>query len=156
MFNKSGRKAAKSSGKGATLIAENTRISGDVAFSDQLYINGHVDGNVTADAASEATLIISELGSVKGEISVPFVVINGRVDGNVRASTRVELAENARISGNVYYKLIEMQLGAMVDGQLLHDEAPEETKKIEQKIEQAKSDDSRKVHTLRATGDETP
>ena len=106
--------------KGATLIAENTRVSGDVHFSDQLFVNGCIDGDVTADADGTATLVISEVGTVKGEIKVPFVVINGAVVGDVHAGTRVELAADAKVSGNVYYKLIEMQLGAMVDGQLVH------------------------------------
>jgi cytoskeletal protein CcmA (bactofilin family) len=106
--------------KGATLIAENTAVTGDVRFSDQLYVNGHIEGNVLAEADSEATLMISDVGSVKGQINAPFVVVNGRVEGDVHAGTRVELAAHARISGNVYYALIEMQLGATVDGQLVH------------------------------------
>jgi len=114
------KKPATKMGKGATLIAENTAVLGDVRFSDQLYVNGHIEGNVLAEAGSEATLMISDVGSVKGQINAPFVVVNGRVEGDVHAGTRVELAPQARISGNVYYTLIEMQLGAMVDGQLVH------------------------------------
>ena len=106
--------------KGATLIAENTRVSGDVHFADQLFVNGYIDGNVTADLDGSATLVISEAGTINGEIKVPFIVINGSVVGDVHAGTRVELAADAKIAGNVYYKLIEMQLGAMVDGQLVH------------------------------------
>ena len=60
---------------------------------------------------------------MKGEIRVPNVVINGEIEGNVYAMARVELAAHARVKGNVYYQLIEMQLGAMVDGQLLHEPA---------------------------------
>ena len=115
-----GKKPATKMGKGATLIAQSTAVSGDVRFSDQLYVNGHIEGNVNADEGTEATLLISDVGSIKGQIHAPFVVINGRVEGDVYASNRVELAANARISGNVYYKLIEMQLGAMVEGQLVH------------------------------------
>ena len=115
-----GKRPATKLGKGATLIAHNTEVSGDLHFSDQLYINGHIEGNINAEEGSEATLMISDVGSVKGQIRAPFVVINGRVDGDVHAGTRVELAANAKVSGNVYYKLIEMQLGAMVDGQLVH------------------------------------
>jgi len=109
--------------KGVTLIAANTEITGDVKFENQLYINGHVAGNVLADAGSEATVVVSEEGSVAGEIRVPNIVINGRVEGDVYASNRVELATKAAVNGNVYYKLIEMQLGAMVDGKLVHDES---------------------------------
>ncbi|MFB3104054.1 MAG: polymer-forming cytoskeletal protein [Pseudomonadales bacterium] len=108
--------------KGVTLIAANTEVEGDVRFSDQLYINGHVKGNIIAEKDGNATLVVSEEGSVSGEIRVPNVVINGSVEGNVFAGERVELAPKARVSGNVYYKLIEMQLGAMVDGQMVHQE----------------------------------
>ena len=108
--------------KGVTLVAANTEIAGDVKFEDQLYINGRVNGNVLADPGSKATVIVSEEGSVKGEIHVPNVVINGSVEGNIFASARMELATKAQVKGNVYYTLIEMQLGAMVDGQLVHDE----------------------------------
>jgi cytoskeletal protein CcmA (bactofilin family) len=119
---KSARKAGRTRkiGKGATLISENTVIHGDLEFKDQLFVNGRIEGNVSAAPDSTATLIISDVGSVQGEIRVPFVIINGAVDGDVFAHQRVELAANAAISGNVYYQLIEMQLGARVDGQLVH------------------------------------
>lgn len=113
--------------KGVTLIAPDTQVVGDVRFKDQLFVNGHVEGNVLAADEDSATVIISEEGSVKGEIRVPNIVINGSVEGNVYASTRVELAAKARVTGNVYYQLIEMQLGAMVDGQLLHEDTSDAT-----------------------------
>lgn len=122
------KKPVTKMGKGATLIAENTAVTGDVRFSDQLYVNGHIEGNVLAEAGTDATLMISDVGSVKGQINAPFVVVNGRVEGDVHAGTRVELAPQARISGNVYYTLIEMQLGAMVDGQLVHVRADADVK----------------------------
>jgi cytoskeletal protein CcmA (bactofilin family) len=113
--------------KGATLIAESTTIVGDLHFDDQLFVNGRIDGNVTADPDGGATLVISDVGCVKGEIRAPYVVINGAVDGDVHAHARVELAGNAVVTGNVYYELIEMQLGARVDGQLVHVERAPET-----------------------------
>ncbi len=117
------KKNKKSSAeKGVTLIAANTEVSGDVNFVNQLYINGRVNGNISADVGSDATVVVSEEGSVSGEIHVPNVVVNGSVEGNVYATNRMELARNAEVKGNVYYRLIEMQLGAMVDGQLVHDE----------------------------------
>jgi cytoskeletal protein CcmA (bactofilin family) len=108
--------------KGVTLIAAHTEVVGDIRFEDQLFINGRVDGNLVADDAGQATVVVSEEGCVVGEIRGPNVVINGRVEGNVYATAKLELAAKAQVQGNVYYKLIEMQLGAMVDGQLVHDE----------------------------------
>ena len=109
-------------GKGVTLVAEGTEVKGDIHFKDQLVVNGLVTGNLFASSDAEATVMISDEGAVHGEIHVPNVVINGQIEGDVYASARVELAAKARVKGNVYYKLIEMQLGAMVDGQLVHDE----------------------------------
>jgi cytoskeletal protein CcmA (bactofilin family) len=111
-----------SSEKGVTLVAANTEVNGDVHFVNQLYINGHIKGNITADEGGDATVIVSDEGAVTGEIRVPNVVVNGRVEGNIFAAGRMELAQKAEVKGNVYYNLIEMQLGAMVDGQLVHDE----------------------------------
>ena len=108
--------------KGVTLIAAHTEVVGDIKFADQLYVSGRVSGNVVADS-EKAVLVISEEGVVAGEVRVPNVVINGRVEGNVYAGHKVELAAQAKVQGNLYYKLIEMQLGALVDGQLVHDEA---------------------------------
>jgi len=52
------------------------------------------------------------------------MVIDGEVQGDVVASERVQLIANSRITGNVQYNLIEMEVGAEVNGQLVrqHDE----------------------------------
>ncbi|NKC00140.1 MAG: cell shape determination protein CcmA [Pseudomonadales bacterium] len=109
--------------KGVTLVASHTEVIGDIKFTDQLYISGKVNGNVLAEH-EKATVIISEEGCVSGEVRVPNVVINGLIEGNVFASNKVELAPAAKVRGNLHYKLIEMQLGAMVDGQLVHELEP--------------------------------
>ena len=124
--------------KGVTLIAANTEVEGDVRFSDQLYINGRLKGTVIAEDDGDATVVVSEEGSVEGEIRAPNVVINGSVEGNVFAGKRVTLAAKAKVSGNVYYKLVEMQLGAMVDGQMIHE-----------------GDPGAKVHPFRAESEDT-
>lgn len=113
-------KEAAAVSKGATLIAVNTRIEGDVHFSDQLLVNGEIHGNVYAEPESDAGLTVSAKGAVSGEIRVPNVVINGRVVGDIYASKHVELAAEARVEGNVYYHLIEMVMGARVDGSLVY------------------------------------
>ena len=47
--------------------------------------------------------------------------VNGTVKGDVRATQRVELGPKARVIGNVQYKLIEMSIGAEVNGKLIHE-----------------------------------
>lgn len=102
-----------------TLIGQYTHIKGDLSFSGGLRIDGNVVGNINAMGDSESVLTLSELGSVEGEIRVPNLVINGSIIGNVYASEHVELAPKAKIQGNVYYRMLEMVMGAEVNGQLI-------------------------------------
>jgi cytoskeletal protein CcmA (bactofilin family) len=53
------------------------------------------------------------------------VVINGVLRGDVFARERIEMAPQARVTGNIHYKLLEMAAGAQVNGQIRREEAPE-------------------------------
>ena len=103
-----------------TLVGANTRISGDLHFSGGCHIDGTVNGSVTADPDSKSALSISEEGNIDGGVTVPYVVLNGIVRGDVFANQRVELGPTARVIGNVYYNLIEMAIGAEINGKLVH------------------------------------
>ncbi len=103
-----------------TLIGSNTTINGDVNFTGGCHVDGTVKGSVTADPESGSALSISEDGHVDGGVTVPYVVLNGIVKGDVYASQRVELGATARVIGNVYYNLIEMAIGAEINGKLVH------------------------------------
>lgn len=107
-----------------TLISEKTQIEGRLEFSGGVHLDGKVIGNVSASPTDNASTLVrvSRQGEVRGNIYAPNVIINGRVYGDVYASNFVELAENACINGNVYYRFIEMAVGAEVNGSLVHQE----------------------------------
>ncbi len=103
-----------------TLVGANTKLNGDLHFQGGCHIDGTVNGNVMADPDSESALSISDVGNVDGGVTVPYVVLNGIVRGDLFASQRVELGPTARVIGNVYYNLIEMAIGAEINGKLVH------------------------------------
>ena len=103
-----------------TLVGSNTKFNGDLNFEGGCHIDGTVKGNVTADPESKSALSVSEDGTVEGGVTVPYVVLHGIVRGDVCASQRVELGPTARVIGNVYYNLIEMAIGAEINGKLVH------------------------------------
>ena len=109
--------AKTESDRGVTLIARNARLEGEIFFDNDLYVYGQVNGNIRA-GGDKATLVIGEQGRVKGDVRAPMVVINGEFEGTVFASSKVVLAEKARVSGNLCYKHIEIRIGARMDGQL--------------------------------------
>jgi len=115
-----GKKKAFSSARIDTLIGQATEINGDLVFSGGLHVDGKINGNVVAEDGSSAILILSEYGRIEGEVKVPNMVLNGEIIGDVYGSTRVELASKSRIKGSVYYNLIEMAIGAEVNGGLVH------------------------------------
>jgi cytoskeletal protein CcmA (bactofilin family) len=121
-----------------TLIGAGTRIIGDVQFSGGLHVDGFVKGNVDAPGESGSVLGISDGGVVEGSVAVPNVILNGKVIGDILAHDRLELGATARVTGNVYYGLIEMAIGAEINGKLVH-EAPKEGGK-KRKVEAAKAE----------------
>ncbi|HUP91399.1 MAG TPA: polymer-forming cytoskeletal protein [Solimonas sp.] len=104
-----------------TLIGRQTEILGDVHFSGGLHVDGKVKGKVIANTDKPASLSVSETGVIEGDVRVPNIVLNGAVSGDVHASEKLTLAPKARVTGNVYYKLVEMEGGALVNGQMLHE-----------------------------------
>jgi cytoskeletal protein CcmA (bactofilin family) len=103
-----------------TLVGANTRVNGDLNFAGGCHVDGTVKGNVSADPDSQSALSVSENGTIEGGVTVPYVVLHGIVRGDVFASQRVELGPTARVIGNVYYNLIEMAIGAEINGKLVH------------------------------------
>ena len=124
MFSKSPKK--RKAGKINTLLGQQTEIQGDIRFSGGLHVDGTVKGNVSADNDGRSMLSLSESAVIEGAVSVPYVVLNGTVAGDVHSSEHVELAAKARITGNVHYNLLEMAIGAEVNGQLVHAHEPAE------------------------------
>lgn len=118
--------SSSSSTKGATvdtLIGRQTEILGDVRFSGGLHIDGKVKGNITAASDKAASLSVSEAGAIEGDLRVPTIMLNGTVVGDVHACERLTLNAKARINGNVYYKVLQMEPGAMINGQLLFEDS---------------------------------
>ncbi len=120
-----GRKKHKSnkSGKAATdtLVGTHTELYGDLRFTGpvRLHVDGSIHGNVWAENSADALLTVSKEGTIEGEVRVPNIILDGAVLGDVYASEHIELAANARVTGNVYYTLIEMAMGAEVNGNLV-------------------------------------
>ena len=116
MFNKH----SKPQNRIDSLIGLGTKIKGDVHFTGGLRIDGEISGNVVADPSKASTLVLSEHAKVDGEISVTHLVVNGVVTGPILASEYLELQSKAKVTGDVKYKTLEIQLGAIVEGKLVH------------------------------------
>jgi cytoskeletal protein CcmA (bactofilin family) len=127
MFGKKKIKAAQID----TLIGKNTVVKGDIHYRGGLHIEGKVQGNLVAESNEKTVLIVSEKGCVEGDVRGPVVILNGMIEGDVHSTATLELAQHAKVKGNVYYKLLEMEVGAEVNGSLIHQSVS--TSKIKEK-----------------------
>jgi cytoskeletal protein CcmA (bactofilin family) len=112
MFGKKAQPPIKS------LIAQGTRIDGDLKFNEGLRIDGEVFGDIRATNDTPSMLVISEAAVVQGEVQADHVIVNGTVRGPLIARELLELQPKARIEGDVSYMALEMHQGAVISGQL--------------------------------------
>jgi cytoskeletal protein CcmA (bactofilin family) len=103
-----------------SLVGAGTKIEGNISFTGGLRVDGEIKGNVIADPSKPSTLVLSEQARVEGEIRVTHLVVNGTIIGPVDATAYLELQAKAKVTGDVHYKTLEIQLGAIVEGRLIH------------------------------------
>jgi len=120
MFLKKNDKSNKPQSRIDSLIGAGTKIEGDVTFVGGLRVDGEVKGNVRSTGDGGGTLVLSEHARIEGEIHVSHLVINGTIIGPVYSSEFLELQPRARVTGDVQYNSLEMHLGAIVQGRLVH------------------------------------
>ena len=114
VFNKKKQPPIKS------LIAQDSRIDGNISFADGLRVDGEVVGNIYAKSDQASILVISETASITGEVHADHIIINGMLKGPVHARVMLELQPKARIQGDVHYTSLEMHQGAIIAGQMHH------------------------------------
>ncbi len=127
------RKDSKPQNRIDSLIGATTRIEGNVFFSGGLRVDGTVRGNVAALPDQPGTLVVSEHARIDGEVQAAHVVVNGTINGSVDSRETLELQANSRVKGDVHYKSIEVQQGAVVEGRLVHHSSAE-LKAVELKV----------------------
>jgi len=110
----------------ATVLGPDSYVEGDLSFGGGMHLDGKIRGNVTGLPDTRSTLVVSQSGRVEGNVIVDNLVLDGTIVGDVHVCNRVELAPGARVTGTVHYQLLEMAMGAEVNGQLVHVEEGDE------------------------------
>jgi cytoskeletal protein CcmA (bactofilin family) len=100
------------------LISESSVLRGELRFVDGLRIDGEVYGDVLAIPGSASLLVISENARVHGKVKAGHVIICGQVNGPIDCEDLLELQPKARVAGDIRYGMLEMHLGARVEGEL--------------------------------------
>ncbi|MGV3662856.1 MAG: bactofilin family protein [Prosthecobacter sp.] len=93
-------------------LSADVEIKGSLTFSNELLLEGRVEG----DLFSGSTLVIGERASVKGTVSTHSVTIYGVVEGDIEAQERCEVKSTARVIGNISARRFSIEEGATFQG----------------------------------------
>ncbi len=96
-------------------IGKSVVIKGEVSGSEDLYLDGQVEGSIEL---RDHSLTVGPNGNVKAKISAKGVVIQGKLDGSISASERVELRQSAVVTGDVITQRISIEDGAFLKGKV--------------------------------------
>lgn len=78
----------------ATIIAQGTRIKGNITTDCHLHIDGEFEGKID----SKNTVMIGKNGQVDGEVYANKLVVSGRLKGLTESDT-VEISSQGRFEG---------------------------------------------------------
>jgi len=108
------RSTAADNGNIQTIIGQHAKFKGELSFEGAVRIDGSFEGNIRA--SNGATLIVSEVAVITGEVDVPNLVLHGTINGNVRASESLKMSTTGKLKGDVEYHVISLSEGASING----------------------------------------
>ena len=97
---------------GRAFIGATVRIKGDIYTTDEMYIDGQIEGRFE----SQHRLTIGAGGKADASIKANEVVVAGSVKGNVEAVERIVLRAGANLVGDVKTAGIVIEDGAYFKG----------------------------------------
>jgi len=101
--------------EGATVIGKSVVIRGQVSGSEDMYMDGEVEGTILLH---DSRLTVGPNARVKAEIHVRDAVVFGRIEGDVRASGRIEMRQSAAIIGNLFAARLSVEENAVIQGRV--------------------------------------
>lgn len=99
---------------GATrnILSSDVEIKGTVRFSNDLVVDGKIEGEITSDG----NLTIGENARIKAEVKTATIIVYGKIHGNLTATDRVELKASAEVVGDIKAKTLSIESGAIFVG----------------------------------------
>ena len=100
-------------GRDVVNIGKSVVIKGELNGSEDLTIEGHVEGNIEL---RDHVLTIGPNGKIKAELFAKSVVVLGEVIGNVSATEKVDIRESGSVEGDITSPRVAIAEGAHFRG----------------------------------------
>ena len=96
------------------VLAQGINITGSIKFSNDMIIDGKIDGEIRSDSG---TVTIGENAEIKGDVKAGAVKMFGRVEGSIDAE-ECELKERSVLKGDIKTRSLKTEPGATLDGRM--------------------------------------
>src|SRR5437660_12191969 len=104
------------SSRAAACISQGIKIKGEVMGSEDLFVDGVVEGKLSL--TTNSCLTIGPNGSVKADVSAREVIVRGKIEGKVTGRDRVQLWSTGQVTGEVQTDRLSIEDGALLLGKV--------------------------------------
>ena len=118
--------------KAAASISQGIRIKGEVTGTEDLFVDGFVEGKM--NLAANCCLTVGPNGTVKADLNAREIIVRGKVEGKVIARDKLQIGGSGQITGEVQTNRLAIEDGATLRGKVeagkLEVTRPAETKTV--------------------------
>lgn len=118
--------AVAAAGEARAYLDKGSKIMGKLFFEGPVRIDGHVDGEISANDV----VVIGEGAVVNAQLKAASVVIVGKISGDIIAAKRVEIRRTARVFGNLTTPVLVVEDGALFEGHCTMSSEVKEERKV--------------------------
>src|SRR2546427_12510751 len=108
--------ALPNSSRAAACISQGIKIKGEVTGSEDLYVDGVVEGKLTL--TTNSCLTVGPNGSVKADLNAREIIVRGKVEGKITARDKVQLGSTGQVTGEVQTDRLTIEDGELLRGKV--------------------------------------
>src|SRR5712691_642399 len=120
--------ALPSSSRAAACISQGIKIKGEVTGSEDLFVDGMVEGKLSL--TTNSCLTIGPNGHVKADVLAREVIVRGKIEGKVTGRDKVQLWSTGQVTGEVQTDRLAIEDGALLRGRVEAGRQPNKTPEI--------------------------
>jgi len=101
--------------RAAACISQGIKIKGEVTGSEDLFVDGQVDGKLNL---ANGSLTVGPNGSVKADVTAREVIVRGRLEGKISGRDKVQLWSTGQVNGEIQTDRLSIEDGAWMRGKV--------------------------------------
>jgi cytoskeletal protein CcmA (bactofilin family) len=120
--------ALPTSSRAAACISQGIKIKGELTGSEDLFVDGVVEGKLSL--TTNSSLTVGPNGHVKADVTAREVIVRGKIEGKVHGRDKVQLWSTGQVIGEVQTERLAIEDGALLRGRVEAGKQPNKSSEI--------------------------